>query len=497
MSTINYWDYKQTKISRAIESVENALYSLPTQHIQRGLLITAIGCAIISLIPPLGFWGALSLRSVIVLMAGVQVVHSMKTKEGMPTVLLQIVRLASIALGLSGVALHMNPLIIGSIAGEILYQVGETIRGSHEKDPYKALSHASFVILDAFILTGMLTGAWQYIVTAAAISAFMMFVFAGKTITMGIIRKDPNAVIDSICYIALGCIGITSAVRAAKLYYLVETKSHFFYKNETDHTVTIFDKNGTVIAKVAPGDSVSFNVPAKDHFPGGVELDTGKEGPFLRPQWTDWDWKVLQKPMAPKEFPTAPIGSTFVTEDARVRTRKTEENIPKADLSSFLEKDPGPPMPCFLVFEEHPRFVINHQKSNKKYIFDLAALRKVSGYLDRWVTFQSPDGAKDEYQISFEIEETAFEQLMDFLYRGILPNLDQLTEKTLLDLYDTADYLEIERLRILCQKEIANRLDLFQWENTSLFKPYLTEERSLSPLVKCFNFEKRGFFILI
>lgn len=86
-NTIKYYDYKPSSARLFFEKVENAI-KLPTEHIQRGLLITAIGCAILCLIPHVGFAGALSLRSVIVLMVGVKILDSMKKKEDVQTLLL-------------------------------------------------------------------------------------------------------------------------------------------------------------------------------------------------------------------------------------------------------------------------------------------------------------------------------------------------------------------------------------------------------------------------
>jgi len=468
---------------------------------QCGLLIAAIACAIIALIPQTGFIGGIALRSVAVTMLGIQILHSMKNKEGKKVLLLHIFRLAAVALGLTGVALQMNYLVIGSIAAEILFQAVEAGRGAKEKDPFKALSHMSFIVIDSFVLIGMATGAWPFIVTAAAISSVVMFVLAGKVITMGVIRKDPIAIIDALCYIALGCLSIASAARAGKLYKSVPDKKHFFYRNKTDHTVTIYDKHGHVVATVEPGKTASFNVSVKDVLGGGkVTVTSGDKSSTITSSRTYFKSAVLQDPMTVKEFPNLPVGSNaVVVQDPRVRVGKSQEEqeVDLAAVTPFLNPELGPPRPCMMMRVGRPTIVIKQASTlpwgGAGYAFDLDSIRAISDHFDGWIRRETSgeDGFKDQYIVTIDVKSRTYDQLIKFFQGGTLTNLNELSESNLLELYDAADYLQIKRLRLLCQKEIATRLVNFEWNNTALFKIYLDEERSLTALLNLFDF-KRG-----
>jgi len=464
---IPYHELKPTQISHKLPNI-------PLQHMQRALLVGAIACAIISLIPSLGWVGAISLRSVSCTMVGIQILHSLKKSEGKGCILLQIVRLASVALGLVGVAMHLNILVITSIALDILFQAAEAGRGTHQKDLYKSLSHASFILVDSFAMIGMLTGGWQFIVVAAALNSAVMFAFAAKTIVMGVINRDATAAFDAACYIALGGIGIASAVRTAELYTM-SYKHHYQVTNSGEKTLVLTNCNGKVIKQIAPGETVEFTGPSHLHVKG--EYNT------INPHWTEGTKHVIQKPMTAAEFPTLPIGSSaVVTEEPRLKVEEVDRNIESEALNAFLAPVEGEPTPCLARDDDRPQIALIHQGTSATYVFDLELACATSDFLNGW------NHMNENREVTLDLDKDTFDRLMRYFTHGTLNNLDRLREWELIKLYNAADFLQVNRLRLLCQREIAIRLCAMRWQNTSLFEPYIRETRSLSPLINLFDF---------
>lgn len=466
---------------------------------ERALLIGAIACAIICLVPHLEFAGAISLRGISCVIIGIQTLHSLRNQEGKGTILLQVMRTASVVLGLAGVATRINLLVISSIGVDIAFQAIQAGLGSHKKDIYQSLSHASFIVINTFALIGVITGACPYIVTASTLNSVVLFAFAAKAIVTRVINKDPTAAIDAACYIALGGISIASAIRCAEITDTIPKKHHYFYNNGSDKVVIIYDRHGNIIVEVKPGEAVRFSLDPKDTYRyGRLDIDENclrnNHLHVLRPDSTEYSTIVVQHPMTTPQFTRLPIGSsTIAIEEPRLKTEAAYSEINSAQLDAFLAPVEGPLQPCFLLNSNRPKLILKRKNSLDSYELDLESVCASFNFLKGWLRIQSGGKAEKEIfesdeEIELDCSKQVFESLMQFFRHGTLEGLERLEEKELLDLHECADYLHINRLRLLCQREIARRLKRVEWRETSLFRPYIHEIRTLSPLISLFNF---------
>ncbi|MCH9626631.1 MAG: hypothetical protein S4CHLAM2_02570 [Chlamydiales bacterium] len=469
-STVESIPYQQLKPTFASQKLKN----LPIEHIQRALLVAAVACAILSLIPNVGWVGALTLRSFSCGVVSLHLLHGLKNKQGKGVLLLQIMRLTSVALGLAGVATHLNLLVITSLALGIMVQCGEAGRGSLQKDPYKALTHMSFVLLDAFALAAMVTGGWQYMVTAAVLNSVVMFAFATKAIVVGVMKRDVNAAFDAACYISLGAIGIASAVRTAEIIGQKPTQYHYTFRSSR-YNCTLYDKHGNIVAKAKIFEPVSFSLDPRDTYDrGGVLVDYQYGNYVTGPSHIEGVPIMIQRAMTSSEFPTLPVGSAaLATENPTIRAETPPvEQIDSAALDAFLNPELGPPQSCVVINEKATKLVLRHAHSDAQYTFDQKAVSAIS-------TLQTSCSIQN-------VDRETFIRLATFLHRGEINPIDQLSENALIHLLQCAESLQISRLRLLCQREIARRLKHLEWNDTSLFR----QVGSLDPLLALFNFHR-------
>lgn len=486
MSSIHYDAIKPTTLAKHLPSLE-------LSSIQRALLVGTVVCAILSLIPSIGFGGALTVRSLSVVTLGIQVIHSLKNGEKKELILLQIMRLASVTWGLAGTAAHLNSIVASGIALDILFHMIEMGRGAQQKDLYKSLSHITFILIDTFAMTALLTGGWQFAVVAASISSAAMLFFGLKAICDACRKNDLNYVLDAVCYIALMAIGIASAVRVAEITGSKLVDSQFSYQNDTSRTVTIYDKNWHVVATVEPGDSISFTVTADQSYfcDGGrisLHIDTWRpeagDGYHIHADTASWESVIIQNPMNAQDFPTLPIGSSAVI----TREERWEEiegptylsTIDDERLNPFLNPELPPFHRCGARISNQPTVTFIHREMSIE--FDRNSASIISEYVRATINFQGNE------QIRPDCDRQTFILLMQFFTNGQL-NLNTLSEGELIRLGDEADFYQVDRLRAQCRQEVARRLKYFEWEESSLLSPYFQANRWLSPLVNLFNLE--------
>ncbi len=287
---------------------EHQLAQLPSKSIQRALLAATVACAILSLIPSISVIGSLSLRTIACVTAGVQCIDAWR-KDEKTGLALQIVRLASVALGLAGVAMNMMHLVIGAIACNILFQASESALSLKEKKFDEVAIRSGLVLVDTFLMIGMATGAWPYIVTAAAISSVAML---GIGISVGIragMNNDKMGVFDATMLIALSAVGIASSVIAAEHHESRISKKYFFLNNDSEEKKIYHDLKGNVIAELEPGEKTTLTLE-RDQSVSGYHVT------FVNREWED---VIVQEAMKPENFPTLPIGGSAVVLNDRNR----------------------------------------------------------------------------------------------------------------------------------------------------------------------------------
>lgn len=450
-------------------------------------------CAILSLIPTLGTIGAISCRSIALITGGVHCIEAWKN-QGRWGLAVQCARVAFIALGLVGVITQLNILSVASVAGDLLFQMAEAARGLHQKDLYKAFSHMGIILIDTFVLAALLTGGWQYIVTAAAVSTVMMIIFAvGAGIRAGT-TQDPAAAFESVCYVALALLGIASSVRAAELSAQRATRYNFTFTNRSKIHVNVYSRYGELMGRAAPGQTIKFDLDPHATFweNGKVECryDGAKRVSYYQGNGANYVKDIMQRPMNTQEFPTLPVGgSSLVVTDPQTAISPT---APQATINAAVHtlrtSSPLPVVSCRRFNADMKGIVFKHRQTEKMSTFDFQAVCQQVGYFKHSNHWKKRVGQTETDQVTLDIDEKSFDLLMHFLVQGDLSELDQLAEQELIELYYTADYLQIPRLIDLCVKETADRLAEAKWDKTALLKPFRNSGQALSKLVDLYVF---------
>lgn len=232
--------------------------------VQKGLLVLTVATSIISVIPSLRLAGGLATRSITLLSSTLDCVKDPAAKEHWTNRLASYAKVAIVALGLAGLAAASPVLLIASLASDIGLQAIEMLRSVHKGETGKALAHFAMIAIDSLALGAVLAGSWQLIVAASSVNAFVMFGFAIATYPDFLASIECADLIEPICYLSLGLLGIFTAIGSAKYSHRVKTNSRFSLKNTTEDMLTLFDKNGQPVATIKPGETVSFEVPYKD-----------------------------------------------------------------------------------------------------------------------------------------------------------------------------------------------------------------------------------------
>lgn len=122
-----------------------------------------------------------------------QCILSFKKEENKKIIILHILRLAVTALGLAGIAAHMNVLILVSLSADSVLQVFQLGIGIRQKNPVKSLTHLNFIMIDSLAIAGIVTGAWTMLAAAGLINALTMTAFGAQALVIGTAKKDPRA----------------------------------------------------------------------------------------------------------------------------------------------------------------------------------------------------------------------------------------------------------------------------------------------------------------
>ncbi|MCC5832180.1 MAG: hypothetical protein JJU12_03965 [Chlamydiales bacterium] len=159
-------------------------------HIQRAMVIVAIACSVISLIPPISWHASLSLHLAACLIISTQCVNSADKNEKLLPLL--IMRLAFEVLGLAGIGIGCDPFVVISLAADIGFQFVELGIGIKQKDSIKSLAAFNFILIDALAIAGIASGIWPLLAVAGVVNAIAMSAFGIKACVEGALKKDPE-----------------------------------------------------------------------------------------------------------------------------------------------------------------------------------------------------------------------------------------------------------------------------------------------------------------
>lgn len=164
--------------------------------------------------------------------------------------------------------------------------------------------------------------------------------------------------------------------------------------------------------------------------------------------------------------------------DVIASTQKTEF---KQMLEDLLESYPS--VSC-QPDKLKPTFLLIHPTTKKSIVFDKDALQSQLGNGPMGDLFND-QGTKG---IELKIQEELFDILSNYLTSGDASDLESLDEKSLIDLYKTANGLIIPRLELQCALEIAHRLIKSEWKQQELLRPYLEKDTTwLGKMLKVYN----------
>lgn len=292
------------------------------KHLQKALLIVTVACAILSLIPPLRFAGAVALRGTALVASGVNFLDAWKI-EGAFGRLINISKIALVALGLVGLVLSSPLLIVGSLTADCIMQIIEMGKALYRDDFLQAGNHFASAFVDAFFLIALLTGSWEVAVTAACLSMALMFALCIETAVFSGVNKTTEHLVEIFCLLALAGVGMANAITTSEIMGWKPKKPHFQLTNDTKNTMVAYDKKGNTIAVLAPGESKDFDfesgienlfeTPTGSFVKRGLHIvyynNDKKVGGYYHYEWIA-DHVVTQPPLPAHKFPTLPLGRT-------------------------------------------------------------------------------------------------------------------------------------------------------------------------------------------
>lgn len=203
----------------------------PTTPLQKVLLVATVGCAALSLIPPFRLAGSLALRGIALLSS---ILNSEETWAKNDTLgsILNYFKVAVVTFGIVALVAASPMLMVASLAADIGFQAIQMARCIYKGEYSKALIHFGVIVIDSLALAGIVTGSWQLMVAAAAVSAVgMLILFA-----------ESKGSLEAFSYFALAIIGGVAAGTIGNTNILQEPDGQ-------KTTVFDYDGNGRVIGQ--------------------------------------------------------------------------------------------------------------------------------------------------------------------------------------------------------------------------------------------------------
>jgi hypothetical protein len=186
------------------ESDQFATRFFQKETCQKLLLVAVVGCAILSLVPPLRIGAAIAMRS-IALISSLASFHDMDSNNRLAIIAQNIGRCAIIILGIAGLATLSPFLIMISLVMDVSMQAFLCIKALYDGDYYAAALHFGMFVINTLAVSALVTGSWQVMVAAGAVSIVAMASIALGIAFYGNGRVED--VIDVTCYLALTLIG--------------------------------------------------------------------------------------------------------------------------------------------------------------------------------------------------------------------------------------------------------------------------------------------------
>lgn len=232
---------------------------------QRVLMVGVAICSILALIPPLRVGAAIAMRGV-ALLTSLTTFHNVDPKNQFLEIAQNVARCAILAFGIAALATASPLLLIISIAMDTAMQAFLCVKAFYEQDYAVAGLHLAMLTINTLALAGLVTGSWQLMVTAAAVSLAAMIGITTTSITMAcFIHNDDcegitGSVIDILCNLALtatGCAALAQMIPIDTSY----NRRVIHLKNDTDSDQTYYYPSGKVFDTLKPGEDKVVPAP--------------------------------------------------------------------------------------------------------------------------------------------------------------------------------------------------------------------------------------------
>ena len=320
--------------------ISPTLPSITKEKVQKALLVTTVAFGVLTLLPPLRFVGSLGLRVSAFLVSANLWAENWDRSSRLDRCLM-VGRIAFVALGIAGTILSSPVILILSIVADTALQMKGIIFSLQDKKWDQALIHLGMFLVDALLIAALAVGSWQLIVAASAISGALML---GIAIDLSMKVKEASDLLDVAAYMALAGIGIAGSILMAQIVHETPVKATFDLHNRSEYTQDFYAKDGRLIVRLAPGESVHLKLPYCDLVqmktgPGGnmvgvLEVETPDTPWYLpsstvrKPDVIDYNQEIIQEPIAPHAMLyTALGGATIATEKLIQLTLRTEETV--------------------------------------------------------------------------------------------------------------------------------------------------------------------------
>lgn len=285
----------------------------PHAALHRSLLVATAGLAIASVIPGSRHIASQLLRSAAWISSAAVCADSWE-KEDLLHRIFNIGRVGIVTLGIVGIAATKPALYVASLAAEVGLQTFQAIKAFYDRDYERGLIHLSILVVDTLMLAAVVTGAWQVMVTAAAVNVGVMTLFFFKLFAEAE-KRDSLMCIDAFCYLALAFVSGCASIQASRHDLKRADSAHVNIKNDKESLMEVYDSEGRRIFTLKPGEQVVL-----DHkYAGNQELATLRidDGTHIReykPPQVHYQRYWTSPNLFPKDYHTAPVGGTIVAD---------------------------------------------------------------------------------------------------------------------------------------------------------------------------------------
>lgn len=267
-------------------------------------LIMTFACAIISIVPPVRIVGSLLGRGLALMSRTFDLGYeSNKRTFTNWEKALEISKLGAIALGFIAVAVASPILIVASLAADAGMQAIELVKALYKGDKTKALMHLGLLAIDTLIITAIAAASWKLMIAAAAVSAAVLIILAAK---LAYSAKNEREFVDSMCYLGLAALGITSAVQVAEITKQVPVKEHYTVTNTRNHCAKFHDTTGKTYY-VPVGKSAQFFDRPGYYWNGGQFTS--------KSDYVEYGTVVLQRSLPVEDFANLAVGTHLINLD--------------------------------------------------------------------------------------------------------------------------------------------------------------------------------------